>query len=55
MNIVLGGGGGGTESYFKWVQGNVSPDNYPSLLIRFIMTVDGKYKTSLVNFLLCLF
>ena len=47
MNI---GGGGAADIYFKWIRGQAPIKMYktkfPSLLIRFIKTTDGKYKTS---------
>ena len=48
MNI---GEGAGADKYFKWIGGDGSPENvHPSLLIRFIKAIDGKYKTSKVDF-----
>ena len=49
-HCVCVGGGGGATRYFKWIRDYVPTKNfkikYQSLLIRFIMTIDGKYKTS---------
>ena len=45
---VWGGGGGGR--FFQWIRGHACPENvktkFSSLLIRFIMAIGGKYKTS---------
>ena len=55
---VWGGGGGGGGGYmgdnvFKLIRGqgilNIFKTKFPSLLIRFIITIDGKYKTSYVD------
>ena len=44
------GVGGGPDRYFKWIWRHALPEKFQnqlfSLLIRFIMTIDGKYKTT---------
>ena len=46
---VDGGGGGGADKYFKWIRYQISLDtlktHFNSLLKRFTITIDGKYKT----------
>ena len=48
------GGGGASEHFGKQKRGHAHFDyfqtKFPSLLIRFIMSIDGKYKTSYVDF-----
>ena len=49
--VCVGGGGGGEgDRFFKWIRGHACPENFKtkfsSLLIRFIMAIGGKYKTS---------
>ena len=44
-----GGGGGGADRYEVMLPLKIFKTKFPSLLIRFIMTIDGKYKTSRAN------
>ena len=58
MNIGAGRAGDGNR-YFMYIQRHaplkIFKTKFPSLLISFIMSVVGKYKTSLVDYLQCLF
>ena len=44
--IIRAGGGGGADTHFKWILHHASEifQNKSSLLIKFIMIYDGKYK-----------
>ena len=48
------GEGEGAGRFFKWIPGHTPPERFknkfPSLLIKFIVIIDGKYKTRQVGF-----
>ena len=54
QELTVGGGGGLTDlssGYEVMLPLKISKTKFPSLLITFIMTFDGKHKTNSVDFL----